>query len=297
MSVRRVAWAVNLPDGTPIIVEGAFADVDDETGAITLTSRSQEIINEVLHSARQATDFVIVPSIDLAHAVHRLVQAKHRAGVSLNAPLPPQTESQHADNARPVDAQRGIDPQTQDVIDRTLRLVCSQSFHALRKLGQPPSTVSLSDLRESPLGRDLTRLARIASGDETADYDAVASLIAPVLDLLFRPAGENQHHVPRSFWEEPLGKMLSRAKWRSVARGELISIGAAADYLGVSRPMIYRWIDDQTLNDVRDEMSGRIFVFRREIEQMKEETARMPSGHPAHHAGTFSNAPDSKTQD
>jgi excisionase family DNA binding protein len=60
------------------------------------------------------------------------------------------------------------------------------------------------------------------------------------------------------------------AKFRAYEPGELVSIGNAAQQLGVTRPTIYRWMDDRRLNYVRDDMSGRTFVVRRDIEYLKQ---------------------------
>ncbi len=87
------------------------------------------------------------------------------------------------------------------------------------------------------------------------------------VDIRF--ALERLPRMPRSFWEQPLGKMLSLAKLRSYEPTELISIGQAANVLKVTRPTIYRWMDDRTLNYVRDDMSGRTFVVRRDIDNLK----------------------------
>jgi excisionase family DNA binding protein len=164
----------------------------------------------------------------------------------------------------------------QDTIDKTVRLVYSQMHRYHVKLfGKAPDAVSVEGLREGPLGRDLYRLGRLARGEEQANQDDVFRAVNSVLELLFWPAGEDQYQVPRSFWEEPLGKMLSQAKLRAVDPSELMSIGNAAQNLGVTRPTIYRWMDDHTLNYVRDEMSGRTFVFRHDVDQMKEEAERM----------------------
>jgi excisionase family DNA binding protein len=54
-----------------------------------------------------------------------------------------------------------------------------------------------------------------------------------------------------------------------VDASELMSIGNAAQQLGVTRPTIYRLIDDQTLNSLWDEISGRTFVLRGEVEQLR----------------------------
>ncbi len=164
----------------------------------------------------------------------------------------------------------------QETIDKTLRLVYSQMHrYHLKLLGKAPDAVSVEGLREGPLGRDLYRLGRLARGEEQADQEEVFRAVNSILELLFWPAGEDQYQVPRSFWEEPLGKMLSQAKLRAVDASELMSIGNAAQSLGVTRPTIYRWMDDQTLNYVRDEMSGRTFVFRRDVDLLREEAARL----------------------
>ena len=63
--------------------------------------------------------------------------------------------------------------------------------------------------------------------------------------------------------------MMALAKYRAFEPSELVSIGNAAQQLGVTRPTIYRWMDDRTLNYVRDDMSGRTFVVRRDIDNLK----------------------------
>ncbi len=164
----------------------------------------------------------------------------------------------------------------QDTIDKTLRLVYSQMHRYHVKLfGKAPDSVSVEGLREGPLGQDLYRLGRLARGEEQANQDHVFRAVNSILELLFWPAGEDHYQVPRSFWEESLGKMLSQAKLRAVDPSELMSIGNAAQKLGVTRPTIYRWMDDHTLNYVRDEMSGRTFVFRHDVDNLTEEASRL----------------------
>ncbi|CAA9587369.1 MAG: hypothetical protein AVDCRST_MAG88-4173, partial [uncultured Thermomicrobiales bacterium] len=124
-------------------------------------------------------------------------------------------------------------------------------------------------LREGPLGEDLSRLAQIAGGVLQAGRDEVLGAIDSVLQLLFWPVGADAYTVPRSFWEQPLGKMLSLAKLRSFEPNDLLSIGQAATVLKVTRPTIYRWMDDKALDYVRDDMSGRTFVVRQDVEAMK----------------------------
>ena len=155
------------------------------------------------------------------------------------------------------------------IIDQTLRLIHSQLHRYHRHLtGAVPETVSIEQLRAGPLGQDLQRLARIARGEERVPADQVFQSVRAILDLLFWPAGADTYEVQHPFWTEPLGKMLSQAKWRSVDRADLMSIGAAADQLGVARPTIYRWMYAGTVESVRDDTSDRFYVMRRDIEQI-----------------------------
>ncbi len=88
MGARRVRWATNLPDGTPVLIDGVIADVDDETGVVSLNARARDVIAEVLENDPHRTRMEQIPVIDLAEEIHRLIQAKHAAGVPVRSPLP-----------------------------------------------------------------------------------------------------------------------------------------------------------------------------------------------------------------
>jgi hypothetical protein len=161
------------------------------------------------------------------------------------------------------------------VIDQTLRLIHSQLHRFHRHLtGTAPDAVSLEQLRSGPLGKDLQRLASIARGEEQVPADQVFQSVRAILDLLFWPAGADVYEVQHPFWTEPLGKMLSQAKWRSVDHAELMSIGAAAEQIGVTRPTIYRWMYAGAVESVRDDTSDRFYVLRRDINTILAEETR-----------------------
>jgi hypothetical protein len=161
------------------------------------------------------------------------------------------------------------------VIDQTLRLIHSQLHRFHRHLtGTAPDAVSLEQLRSGPLGQDLQRLASIARGEEQVPADQVFQSVRAILDLLFWPAGADVYEVQHPFWTEPLGKMLSQAKWRSVDHAELMSIGAAAEQIGVTRPTIYRWMYAGAVESVRDDTSDRFYVLRRDINIILAEETR-----------------------
>lgn len=167
-------------------------------------------------------------------------------------------------------------PDFQAAIDDALQLVYSQHHRLISQL-HPGSfrELTLVELREGPLGRDLQRLAALARDEIREPKDLVLSAIDSVLQILFWPAAADDYMVPRSFWDTDLGRMLALAKFRAYDRTELVSIGSAAQQLGVTRPTIYRWMDDRTLSYVRDDMTGRTFVVRRDIDNLKKVAAEL----------------------
>ena len=167
-------------------------------------------------------------------------------------------------------------PDFQAAIDDALQLVYSQHHRLISQL-HPESCreLTLVELREGPLGQDLQRLAALARDEVREPKDLVLSAIDSVLQILFWPAAADDYMVPRSFWDTDLGRMLALAKFRAYDRTELVSIGNAAQQLGVTRPTIYRWMDDRTLNYVKDDMTGRTFVVRRDIDNLKRVAAEL----------------------
>ena len=163
------------------------------------------------------------------------------------------------------------------VIDQTLQLVASETYRLDSRLRPGMITLpTLAHLRAGPLGRDLARLAAVASGQVREPSGQVVAAIDAVLQVLFWPAGADDYTVPRTFWDTDLGRLLARAKLRAFAPSDLIGIGAAAEQLGVSRPTVYRWMDEGSLDYVHDEMSGRMFVVRREGALRLQVSAKLP---------------------
>ena len=163
----------------------------------------------------------------------------------------------------------------QDVVDQALQLVYSHHHRLVSQLYPAAfQPLTLEQLRRGPLGQDLQRLAALARGRAREPKERVLSAIEAVVQLLFWPAAADDYTVPRSFWDTELGRMMALAKFRAFDASELVSIGNAAQQLGVTRPTIYRWMDDRTLNYVRDDMSGRTFVVRRDVDQLRRALRR-----------------------
>lgn len=161
-------------------------------------------------------------------------------------------------------------------IDSALQLVYSHSHRlAFQLFPAAFRPLTIEQLRAGPLGQDLLHLARIASGAEVRPRDSVLIMIESLIQLLVWPAGADDYLVPRSFWDTELGRMLALAKFRAFDASDLITIGDAAKRLGVTRPIIYRWMDDRTLNYVRDDATGRTFVVVRDVTNLLSLTREM----------------------
>jgi excisionase family DNA binding protein len=160
----------------------------------------------------------------------------------------------------------------QDTIDEAVKVVYSHHHRLVSRLfPDAERPLRIEELRAGPLGRDLSILAALARGEMREAKDQVLERIDTVLQLLFWPPMADDYQVPRSFWETPLGRMMSMAKFRAHQPSELVSIGNAAQRLGVTRPTVYRWMDERRLGYVRDEMSGRTFVVQRDVDAMLED--------------------------
>jgi excisionase family DNA binding protein len=157
-----------------------------------------------------------------------------------------------------------------EIIDAALRIVYSQYYRLGLKLStRPPQVLRIEELRQGLLGQELQYLADVASQRTAADPDAVFAAIDSVLQALFWPPAPDDFQVPRAFWDTQLGAMLSLAKLRCYSTADLMGIGEAAKELSVSRPTIYRWMDDSTLDYVRDDLSGRIFLIRQSVMEIR----------------------------
>jgi excisionase family DNA binding protein len=165
-----------------------------------------------------------------------------------------------------------LDPREWAVIDQALQVVYADHLRVATQLRSPTpfEPIDPATLRQGPLGQDLVFLARAARGKAGAPTERVLTAIESVVQVLFWPAADDDYRVPRAFWATELGQMLALAKFSAFAPAQLLAIGAAARRLGVARPTIYRWIDDRTLDAVRDRLSGRTYVVRRGVDAMAQ---------------------------
>lgn len=204
-------------------------------------------------------------------AVEALVTETTRART---APPPPRAvrfmdgpvdEEEHADADTTLSEAQHYQP----LVDNVLQLVYSHYQRLSVQLSPNAFTpLSLDQLRGGPLGLDLSHLAELSDGQAPGPRGWVLEGIDAILDLLFWPVAADGYTVPRSFWDTDLGRFLALVKLRAYEPDELMSVTEAARHIGVSRPTVYQWMDERVLDSVRDVMSGRTLVVRRDVEKV-----------------------------
>lgn len=160
-----------------------------------------------------------------------------------------------------------------EVIDEVLRIVYAHTHRFELKLFGDDRPLNLEALRAGPLGRDLRKLAALARGDVREEREIVLERIETVLQLLFWPPMADDYTVPRTFWDTPIGRIMSMAKYRAFEPSDLTSIGRAAERLAVNVATIYRWMDERHLGYVRDESAGRTFVVKQDVDRLLLDSA------------------------
>lgn len=173
MTKRRLQWAVTTPDGKPLLINGVIATVDD-SGIVSLDQRVQDVIAEVLAYDPVPSRSYLVPGIDLAHEVHRLIQEKHQAGIPVRSPLPPKRIL----NPEASQANKTLTTTYDEVINAILVAVHSQmQFLRANLTGETRETIDLENLRQGRLGQALYQLARMAMADEQASSQEYFELV------------------------------------------------------------------------------------------------------------------------
>jgi hypothetical protein len=164
----------------------------------------------------------------------------------------------------------------QAAIDQVLRLVSEYHLRLGGELGRSSPSPSLSALRRSPLGRKLRRLAAVAQGTDDAAAATIRRDADDVVAMLLRPLAAVDFHAPAWFWQTSLGRLIAAAVYRTYRTDDLFCPASAAERLNLDRATIDRWLDDGTLDSVRDDTGAR-FIPVRTIERLRD-VARILEG-------------------
>jgi hypothetical protein len=170
-----------------------------------------------------------------------------------------------------------LPPAEQAAIDQALQLVYTENRRLAGLLGLGLAlTPSLTELRASPLGVDLRRLAEYGLGATDEAPEDVLTAFESTLQVLFWSTAATDYEVPAPFWRTLLGRLLARAKRRALAAEGLVGIAAAARMLGVNEATVERWIEERLLESAPPVTGGRTLVGRRSVERLLAVAAELP---------------------
>ena len=173
---------------------------------------------------------------------------------------------------------RIVDEQRLDRRRRIVSFAPSSVFAFVRWAGNEYGTIisRIDIVRTVAAGEPFQTLPFVRPGGEVLlrtdgwpKVERVLQAIDAVLQVLFWPAAADDYSVPRLFWDTPVGRMLTLAKFRAYRPQDLISVDEAVRLLGVTTPTLYRWMEDRALDYVRDDTSNRTWIVRRDVDVLK----------------------------
>ena len=266
MPSKKLRWAINRADGTPIILNGVIAEVDEETGDVHLDERTAQVVKEVIDHGPQRVAMVIVPMADFAEEVHRLIVDKRA-----RSPLHQSDSTPKPYQETPHEYLSGT---FQNAVDLVLRMTYSQFYrYSVLLFGKGPEIQSVKELREGPLGQDLEVIKRIALGEISRDQKELLRAVEAVIELLFWPAGEEYPSVPREFWDT-IGEVLVLALFRVLGEEQFLGAKETATLLGTSRSKVYRWVDERILRSYQLPDQERLYILRQDVEKLLAEAEK-----------------------
>jgi hypothetical protein len=131
----------------------------------------------------------------------------------------------------------------------------------------------------TPLAYNLAEIAQAAAGNMADDPQNIAravvyETIQGLMEDLYAPRGLGAvYRPPESFYNTPLGRMVSRA-YLWLKRDELITLAEAAEMRGVSIPAMSQAVKDGRLTRYVDpnagSRQGHTLVSRAEVEAMDD---------------------------
>jgi hypothetical protein len=170
-----------------------------------------------------------------------------------------------------------LPPAEQAAIDQALQLVYTENRRLAALLGLGDALApTLAELRQSPIGEDLRRLAQYGLGATNEPPEDVLTAVESTLQVLFWSTAATDYEVPTAFWRTLLGRMLGRAKRRALAAEGLIGVAAAARLLGVDEATVEQWANERLLESVPNATGGRTLVGRRSVERLLAVAAELP---------------------
>ncbi len=137
-------------------------------------------------------------------------------------------------------------PEHEKIVDSMLQSFAGKAMEHMQYLGQKVPSLVLEQLREGPLGQDLTNIAYLAEG-----YPAegnIDEMIQRVLRHCFGPmiqfSTNTTLRLPKGWQKTPFGLMVGNAYRRLIPAKDRMTTAQASRALGVKRQTLYDWVEE-----------------------------------------------------
>jgi len=165
-------------------------------------------------------------------------------------------------------------PNHQRTIDTALMLVNSRALELVVWTKFPVKQEAEEEkirerLRQSKLGYDLADLADFAEGEERISAERARQAINDVSKILFRELYTSDRTPPPDFYRTELGQLFNEVYLRLAEGEELLTPTEAYRELGVTRRVIYNYLEQGRLQPLY--INGQTRVIARQVREIKDQ--------------------------
>ena len=137
-------------------------------------------------------------------------------------------------------------PEHERIVDSMLQSFAARATEHMQYLGRTAPQLTLEQLREGPLGQDLTNMAYLAEGYPTEGN--IDEMIQRVLRHCFAPmiqfSTNPMLRLPKGWQKTAFGLMVGNAYRRLIPTKDRMTTAQAARALGVKRQTLYDWVEE-----------------------------------------------------
>lgn len=138
-------------------------------------------------------------------------------------------------------------PEHEQIVDSMLQSFAAKTTEQMQYLGLKAPHLALAQLREGPLGQDLTNIAYLAEG-YPMEGGNIDEMIQRVLRHCFAPmiqfSTNTTLRLPKGWQKTPFGLMVGNAYRRLIPAKDRMTTAQASHALGVKRQTLYDWVEE-----------------------------------------------------
>lgn len=143
-------------------------------------------------------------------------------------------------------------PAHQSIVDTMLKLLATRTNESIQLLAYPigKAQLTIEQLRESPLGQDLTNIVHYVEGYTVEGK--IDEMIQRIFRASFAPPihfGSNAPPIrlPKGWQKTPFGILIGNAYRKLIPGKDRMTTAEVSRVLGVKRQTLYDWVEEGKL--------------------------------------------------